>query len=99
MTYRDPNDPPYRDPNPLPRQAPGTNPPRYTEPAARRWNAGSVIGALIVLALMVAAVAYATSRSDTTTATSGPSATQSAPSTTGQGGIPGGSNAPPTTGR
>jgi hypothetical protein len=99
MTYQDPNDPSYRDPNPLPRPAPGTNPPRHTNPRRDGWNAGSIIGALIVLALMVAAVAYATNRSDTTTATSGPSATQSAPSTTGQGGIPGGSNAAPPTGR
>jgi hypothetical protein len=83
MTYRDPNDAPYRDPDPLPRQAPGTNPPRY--PADRdRWGAGSILGIIVVLVLIVGAIAYAMNRGSPTTA-SGPSATQSTP-TTGQGG-------------
>jgi len=86
MTYRDPNDPTYRDPaDPLPRQAPGTNPPRY--PIRQdAWGAGSILGIIVVLVLVVGAIAYAMNRgSDTAAVSSGPSATQSAP-TTGQGG-------------
>jgi len=84
MTNRDPNDPVYRDPaGPLPWQAPGTNPPRY--PVRREaWGAGSILGIIVVLVLIVGAIAYTMNRGSTTTA-SGPSTTQSAP-TTGQGG-------------
>jgi hypothetical protein len=87
MTYRDPAEPTYRDPaDPLPKPAPGTNPPRYTEPARRdAWGAGSILGIIVVLVLVVGAIAYAMNRgSDTTAVRTGPSATQSAP-TTGQG--------------
>jgi hypothetical protein len=95
MAYQDPNDPTrrtYTDPaRPVTNQ--DLNDPMgrtYTDQARpTRWsNSGSVIGALVVFVLIVAAVAYAINRSPTSSSTTGYSATQSAPSTTGQGGAP-----------
>jgi hypothetical protein len=61
-----------------------TDPPRTSTDPARR--AGWGIGALVVVVLIVAAIAYAMNRSPSSSTASGPSATQSAPSSTGQGG-------------
>jgi hypothetical protein len=64
------------------------------------WNSGSVIGAIVVIAIVAAAIAYAMNRSPTNTAT-GPNTTTSAPSTTGQAapGGPGAGGAPAPTAR
>jgi hypothetical protein len=92
MTYQDPNDRTrrtYTDPaRPVTNQ--DLNDPmgrNYTDPAQRgRWgNPGSLIGALVVVVLIVAAIAYAMNRNPSPSTASGPSATQSAPNTTGQG--------------
>jgi hypothetical protein len=111
MTYRDPDEPPrqrpdtdpampYRDPGDPLRRAEDPMRRTYADPAGRTgWNTGSVVGALVVLALIVAAIAYITNRSGTTTATSGPSATQSAPATTGQGSSGIGGSTPSGAGR
>jgi hypothetical protein len=61
-----------------------TDPPRTSTDPARR--AGWGIGALVVVVLIVAAIAYAMNRSPPSSTASGPSPTQSAPSSTGQGG-------------
>jgi len=90
MTYRDPDDPrlrtsadpamSYRDPN---------EPTYVARARGAGWSAGSVVGAIVVLLLIVGAIGYATNRNSMTSA-SGPSTTQSAPaSTTGQGGSTG----------
>jgi len=95
MTYRDPNDP-------LPRQAPGTNPPRYIHTARRDiWTPGNIVGVLVLLAIVIGAIAYGMSRggSNTTAATTGPSATQSAPTTAGQGSSGVGGSTPSGMGR
>jgi hypothetical protein len=82
MTYRDPNDPTYRNPND-PSYRDSDDPLRRSDPACRdAWGAGSILGLIVVLVLVVGAIAYAMNRGSTTTA-SGPSATQS--TTTGQG--------------
>jgi hypothetical protein len=60
-----------------------SDPPRTLTDPNRR--AGWGIGALVVVARVMAAIVYAMNRSPTSTAT-GPSTTQSAPSTTAQGG-------------
>ena len=84
MTYRDPDDPTlrastdpamsYRDPNE----------PTWRAVRARRpgWSAESIVGAFVVLAIIVAAVAYANRGTQTAGA---PNMSQSTPSTTGQG--------------
>jgi hypothetical protein len=71
MTYQDRNE--YADPN---------NPRRPDRPGG--WSPGTMIAAIVVLALFVGAI-VAMNRGDTTTA-SGPATTQSAPSTMGQSG-------------
>jgi hypothetical protein len=64
-------------------QDPGDPPRTSTDPSRR---AGWGIGALVVVVLILAAVAYAMNRSPTSSTATGPSTTQSAPGTTGQGG-------------
>jgi len=97
MTYQDPNVPRQRvDTDPAMPHRAAADPLRRTQSG---WNGGGLVGALVVLALIVAAIAYAMNRSSTMTATSGPSSTQSAPSTTGQGGSPVGAPAPSGTAR
>jgi hypothetical protein len=87
MTYRDPDDPrTYTNPDMGYRESSDPMRRTYNDPARLgAGNTGSIIGALVVIVLIAAAIAYATNRSSTTTA-SGPSTTQSTPSTTGQGG-------------
>ena len=75
MTYRDPND---RNADMSYRDSTDSMGRTYSDPV-------HAIGALVVIVLIAAAIAFATSRSSVTTA-SGPSTTQSMPTTTGQGG-------------
>ena len=81
MTYRDPNDSDremsYRD---------STLGRTYSDPArSRTGNTATTICAFVVIVLIAAAIAFATSTGSITTA-SGPYPTQSMPTTTGQGG-------------
>ena len=78
MTYRDPND---RNADMSYRDDPMWT---YSDPARpRTGNTATTIGALVVIALIAAVIANATSTGPTTTAT-GPYT--STPTTTGQGG-------------
>jgi len=76
MTYRDPND---RNADMSYRDMGRT----YSDP--RTGNSATTIVALVVIVLIAAAIAFATSTGSITTA-SGPYPTQSMPTTTGQGG-------------
>jgi len=88
MTYQDPDDPrKYANPDMSYRDSSDPMGRTHNDPARMgAGNTASTVGALVVIVLIAAAIAYATNRSSTTTA-SGPSTTQSAPTTTGQGGM------------
>ena len=80
MTYRDPND---RNADMGYRDDPMWT---YSDPARpRTGNTATTICAFVVIVLIAAAIAFATSTGSITTA-SGPYPTQSMPTTTGQGG-------------
>ena len=80
MTYRDPND---RNADMSYRDDPMWT---YSDPARpRTGNTATTICAFVVIVLIAAAIAFATSTGSITTA-SGPYPTQSMPTTTGQGG-------------
>jgi hypothetical protein len=86
MTYQDPTDPArrqYTDPaRPVTiEDERGTDPLRPSNSRRGLWG----IGALVVIVLIMAGIAYRNWSPTSSTAT-GPSTTQSAPSSTGQGG-------------
>ena len=88
MTYQDPTDParrPYTDPaRPVTiEDERGTDPLRPSNSRRGLWG----IGALVVIVLIMAGIAYR-NWSPTSSTAIGPSSTQSAPSSTGQGAAP-----------
>jgi hypothetical protein len=85
MTYQAPDDPTLRASTDPAMSYGDPNEPMWRAPPARRagWSAESIVGLIVVLAIVVAALAYANRGTLTAGA---PNMSQSAPSTTGQGG-------------